>query len=335
MRRGVALAAGIVVWSSAMVGTGWAHPVSRQSYVIVLRNSVDAAEKTDQAEQAGDFQSDFRYTSALKGFAARLTLAQVKRLRNDPDVQFVSDDRSVRAVGSVPVATGESVPTGVRRVEAATASTVRQASVANVAVIDTGVSLTHPDLNATSGANCVTPGASAADDNGHGTHVAGTIAARNNGAGVVGVVPDTKVYAVKVLDSSGSGTWSQVICGIDWVTANAAGLNIRVANMSLGGDGLNDNSCGSVNADALHAAICNSAAAGVTYAVAAGNDGIDFSAFSPANYPEVLAVTAIADSDGAPGGRGAPPSCFPGESDDFAASFSNFAIAPTEVNHTI
>jgi subtilisin family serine protease len=105
----------------------------------------------------------------------------------------------------------------------------------NVAVIDTGIDLTHPDLQAVNGTNCVSPGAPAQDDNGHGTHLAGTIAARNNGSGVTGMVPGTTVYAVKVLNAAGSGRESQFICGVDWVTANAARLNIKVANVSLGG----------------------------------------------------------------------------------------------------
>ena len=105
--------------------------------------------------------------------------------------------------------------------------------------------------------------------------MAGTIAARNNGSGVVGVAPNTKLYAVKVLNSSGNGTASQVICGIDWVTANASSLGIKVVNMSLGGGGPPVQSC-STTTDAEHKAICRSTEAGVTYVVAAGNSGWDF-----------------------------------------------------------
>ena len=138
-----------------------------------------------------------------------------------------------------------------------------------------------------------------------------------------------------MLNSAGSGTWSQVICGIDWVTANTAALNIKVANMSLGGSGSNDNNCGNTNADALHKAICNSTAAGVTYVVAAGNSAADFAGFVPAAYPEALTVTAMSDSDGSPGGTGGAPTCRTGETDDAFATFSNFAVSTTESNHTI
>lgn len=126
--------------------------------------------------------------------------------------------------------------------------------------------------------------------------MAGTIAARNNGTGVVGVAPGTRLYAVKVLNSSGSGSFSQVICGIDWVTANAAALKIKVVNMSLGGSGSNDSNCGNTNSDALHRAICASTAAG---------------------------------------GTGGAPGCRTGEVDDRFASFSSFAVARTEIDHAI
>src|SRR5439155_1697599 len=150
---------------------------------------------------------------------------------------------------------------------------------------------------------------------------------------VVGVAPGTKRYAVKVVNAQGSGTDAQVICGIDWVTANAASLGIKVANMSLGGPGADDGNCGNTNGDALHRAICNSVAAGVTYVVAAGNSSEDFSADVPANYNEVLTVTAMADFDGLSGGLGTP-SCGDGyfENDDAAAGFSNFTTEASAVD---
>ena len=164
----------------------------KAGYIVVFRDSVNSDQKADELEQREGFRSEFRYHHALKGFAAQLTPSQSARLAGDPDVSFLTPDRIVEAVGTVPIGAGDIAPTGVRRIEAATTATARQASTVNVAVIDTGVDLTHPDLNAASGVNCVRSGSSAQDDNGHGTHVAGTIAARNNGSGVVGVVPGTK-----------------------------------------------------------------------------------------------------------------------------------------------
>ncbi len=308
-----------------------------QSWIVVYGDSVDAKAKTKHLESKHGFASDFRYGSALKGFAAKLTATQLAAVRSDPDVAFVQEDGSVEAVGFAPVRTGETVPTGVRRIEAATAITAHQASTVSVAVIDTGVDLSHPDLNAVSGTNCVSPASAAQDDNGHGSHVSGTIAANNTGAGVIGVAPGTPVVAVKVLDAGGSGTFAQVICGIDWVTAHTTAFNIKVANMSLGGSGQNDNNCGNTNGDAMHKAICNSTAAGVTYAVAAGNSATNFKNLVPAAYPEVLTVTAMSDSDGAPGGTGGAPTCRTGETDDSFATFSNFASSrdATAQGHTI
>ena len=305
------------------------------SYIVVFRDDVDADAKTAEKEAKHGLQIDHQYKAALKGFAAHLSAKALADLRADPDVAFISDDQDVFAIGTVPLAAGDSAPTGVRRVGAATSTTARQASTVNVAVIDTGITLSHPDLNAANGKNCVRKNRTANDDNGHGTHVSGTIAARNNGSGVVGVAPGTLLYAVKVLNSQGSGTWAQVICGIDWVTANAAALNIKVASMSLGGAGSNDNNCGNTNGDALHKAICNSTAAGVTYVVAAGNSAADLDTFTPAAYPEALTVTAASDSDGAPGGAGGAPACRPSEGDDTFASFSNFAVSATAQSHTL
>lgn len=328
MHAKVLVATLVGVLGMAVAAPAAAKP-ERDGYIVVLRDSVpSAAADAARLGHAHGFRSRHVYSHALKGFSARLGDAQVARVKADPDVAFVSPDREVRIVGQVvPLLPGESAPTGVRRIGAATGSQAHQASNVAVAVIDTGVTLSHPDLNVTSGKNCVASkkSAPAADDNGHGTHVAGSIGARNNGGGLVGVAPGTRIYAVKVLNAAGQGTWSQVICGIDWVTQKASSLNIRVANMSLAGFGFADGLCGNLLGDALNRAICRSTSAGVTYVVAAGNSGQEFSTTVPAAYPEVLTVTAMSDSDGASGALGGAPTCRAGEADDSYASFSNFA----------
>ncbi len=203
-----------------------------------------------------------------------------------------------------------------------------------VAVIDTG-SGPHADLNIVGGKNCSTGKPTNYNDgNGHGTHVAGTIGARDDSSGVVGVAPGVPIYSVRVLNNAGSGTWSSVACGIDWVTANAALKGIKVANMSLGGSGSDDGNCGNSNNDALHKAICGSVAAGVTYVVAAGNSNADFAGFVPAAYNEVLTVAAEADFNGQPGG-GAAATCRT-DVDETPADFSNFTtVGSSDVGHTI
>ena len=268
-----------------------------------------------------------RFHSALKGYAARIPQARLADIQRDPRVAFVSEDRPVEAVA-------QTLPTGVDRIDAELSSHHPSTTAWNiaVAVIDTG-SGPHTDLNVGGGKNC-SVGKSFSDGNGHGTHVAGTIGAIDNGVGVVGVAPGIPIYSVRVLTTQGSGSWSSVIGGIDWVTANASSRHITVANMSLGGPGTDDGNCGNSNKDALHKAICASVAAGVTYVVAAGNDNSDLAGFVPAAYDEVLAVTAVADFNGQPGG-GAAATCR-SDVDETAADFSNFTSrgSPDAV-HTI
>jgi subtilisin family serine protease len=317
------------------------------SYIVVLEDSVQSVSRQlAEHERRDGFDARRIYRTALKGYSAKLTRAQVRDLRRDPQVASVEPNRIVHATDTL--AGGEAVPTGIARMGAASASArqANSASSAAVAVIDTGVDLDHPDLNvansaARSGYNCVTPAAAPNDDNGHGTHVAGTIGATNGGSGVVGVAPGTEIFPVKVLNASGSGTWEQIICGINWVAANSAKYGIAVANMSLGGLGssADNGACGATSA--LHQAICNATgpSAGVRFAVAAGNDAWAYPDASlpdvPAAYDEVVTVTAYGDSDGLSGGGGAAPSCRTGEADDRYASFSNWSNNATDNAHTI
>ena len=168
--------------------------VVEDSYIVAYRDGVARpAAATASRERRLGFEADYTYSSALRGFAARLTPDQLELVRDDRDVAFVAANRWAAASAAVPLASGEPLPpTGVRRIRAATRTTVREASSSNVAMIDTGIRLKHPDLNAAPGIDCIDPGTPPSDGHGHGTHVAGTVGALNNGSGVVGVAPGTK-----------------------------------------------------------------------------------------------------------------------------------------------
>ena len=314
--------------TSQLAGQGAAQSSAAKDYIVVFHDDEpDAAGLAAAHGRAYGLTLHQIYGSALKGYAASIPGARVADVQRDPRVAFVSEDRPVHA--SV-----QTMPTGVNRIDGELSSHFASNTGWNlaVAVIDTG-SGPHSELNIAGGKNCST-GRSFSDGNGHGTHVAGTIGALNNTAGVVGVAPGVPIYSVRVLDNSGNGSWSNVICGIDWVTANAAALNIKVANMSLEGSGVDDANCGNTNNDALHKSICSSVAAGVTYVVAAGNSGTNLSGTVPATYDEVLTVSAISDYNGQAGG-GAAATCRAGV-DDSPADFSNYAT-PGSVDeaHTI
>jgi len=322
----IALVVAMSVGMQGQVEAQGATPV-----IVVLRDGVDpAATANDHSARYGADVAHV-YTAALRGYAARVPAARLGALASDSRVAFISEDRPVSALDGH---AGE-LPFGVDRIdgELSTKAGANNSAPA-IAVIDTG-SGPHSDLNIAGGKNCST-GRKFDDGNGHGTHVAGTIAAKKNGTGVVGVLPGAPIYSVRVLNNAGSGTFSSVICGVDWVTANAASFGIKVANMSLGGGGSDspsDANCNNANNDALHKAICNSVKAGVTYVVAAGNSAVDFAGFVPAAYDEVLTVTAMADFDGKPGGLAAA-TCR-ADVDDTAADFSNFATLADDKAHTI
>jgi subtilisin len=326
-RLAFTLSVAAVLAASGIRATGQAPQASTRDVIVVFYDDErDVDGLAAQHGHAYGAEISARYHSALKGYAAKIPHARIDDVRRDPRVAFVSDDRDVEAFA-------QTVPTGVNRIEGASSTHYdSNAWSTAVAVIDTG-SGPHADLNIAGGVNCQS-GKSFSDGNGHGTHVAGTIGAIDNGSGVVGVAPGVPIYSVRVLDNRGSGRFSNIICGIDWVTANASRFNIKVANMSLGGAGTDDGNCGNTNGDAMHKAICSSVAAGVTYVVAAGNDGANMAGSVPASYKEVLSVTAVADFNGQSGG-GAAATCR-ADVDDTAADFSNFATpgSPDE-GHTI
>jgi subtilisin len=301
-------------------------------YIVVLKNSVaDADAKAAKHGNAYGARVSRVFGSALKGYAAEVPAERLAALKADPDVESVVPDTAVSI-------TAQTAATGVQRIRAA-GKTNRGAGV-QVAVIDTGIEAAHPDLaaNVVGGTNCSTGGKRSFDDgHGHGTHVAGIIAALDNGDGVVGVAPEAKLWGVRVLDDKGMGWVSDIVCGIDFVDSKspARGGPITVANMSLGGFGYDDGNCGRTNGDPMHQAVCRAVSDGVTFVVAAGNSGVDISGevtFVPASYEEVITVSALQDSDGQPCGAGGNTKY--GADDDFPY-WSNYASSPTDLGHLL
>ncbi|SDG64468.1 S8 family peptidase [Psychroflexus sediminis] len=261
------------------------------------------------------------YARSIAGATLKLTETQADLLRKDKRVSYVEQDRIVQFAPPCgtpnggpcdptdPVDDGgggdtssQETPWGITRVNGATGYTGT-----NVAwVLDSGIDLDHPDLNvdASRGYNAFTSGRdgkSTDDGNGHGTHVAGTIAALNNSVGVIGVAPGATVVPVKVLDSRGSGSYSGVIAGVDHVAANGSAGD--VANMSLGGP----------VSVALEDAIKAAAQQGINFMLAAGNEAQDANNVSPARVNGTNIYTISAMSQG-----------------DNWASFSNFGNPPVD-----
>ncbi|MFD5874521.1 S8 family serine peptidase [Streptomyces sp. NPDC060322] len=252
------------------------------SYIVMLDGKAD---KADLAEEYGGTLRR-NYSSAVNGFSADgLSETEAKRLAADPAVSKVVQNKKFHID-----ATQDDPPSwGLDRIDQAGtagdgAYTYPDAAGGDVTayVVDTGVRVTHKDFEgrATSGFDAVDDDDDADDGNGHGTHVAGTIAGASHG-----VAKKAKIVAVRVLDDAGSGTTEQVVAGIDWVTANHKGPS--VANMSLGG-----------SADpALDAAVQKAIASGVTFAVAAGNESSDAGEGSPSRVPEAITVASSTKDD--------------------------------------
>ncbi len=297
----------------------------RGQYIVVLKPEPTATGGSDsvgmRADEVRAMAEESRtkgaeilnlYEHALDGYVMKTSenlsdAALVSELRQDPRVAFVEPDQRVYALN-------QTVPVGVDRVDGDVSPTAsgdgRGAVDADIAILDTGIDLTHPDLNVYHEKTFVPGTSSADDDSGHGTHVAGIAAAKDNSIGVVGIAPGARLWSIKVLDSNGAGSISDIIAGIDYVTAHSN--EIDVVNLSFGCE------CSS---PALDASINNAVQAGVVFVVAAGNVHKDASSFSPARNPNVIAVSAMTDSDGKCGGQGSSTKY---GNDDTFSSFSNY-----------
>ena len=256
-------------------------------YIVVLKRDVaNVDSQVDLLSGRFAFRPSYRYTSALKGFAAKLTPSVVQSLREDPNVAYIEQDQIAHIV-----ATQANPPSwGLDRIDQRAlplnnSYTYNQTGAGvDAYMLDTGIRFTHVDFGgrAVTGFDAITSGGTAADGNGHGTHTAATV-----GGASYGVAKGVRLIAVRVLDNSGSGTYAQVIAGIDWVTSNHT-TTPAVANMSLGGP----------VSTALDDAVRRAIADGVTFCVSAGNSSANVSTQSPADVAEAITVGATDISDG-------------------------------------
>jgi len=256
------------------------------SYIVVFKESVgDVDNEVNDMGQRHAIRANYRFKHAIKGFAGKLTAAQLEALRSDPRVAYVEQDQvaHIDATQTNPPSWGlDRIDQRARPLD--NSYTYNQTGVGvDVYCIDTGIRTTHTDFGgrAVAGYDAITPGGTANDGNGHGTHTAGTI-----GGTAYGVAKGVHLIAVRVLDNTGSGTYAQVVAGIDWVTADHT-THPAVANMSLGGP----------QDAALDAAVRNSIADGVTYCVSAGNSAVNASTQSPADVAEAITVGATDNTD--------------------------------------
>ncbi|MFC5215838.1 S8 family peptidase [Streptomyces coerulescens] len=260
----------------------------KDSYIVTLDKSAglkasSAAGKDLVEEYGGTVRKTF--TKALNGYTATLSADEATRLAADPAVASVEQNQRVHLADT----TQTNAPWGLDRIDQAALPLSGTYTYPDTAgsgvtayVIDTGVRITHQQISgrASYGYDAVDGDTTASDGNGHGTHVATTIA-----GSTYGVAKKAKIVAVRVLDNNGSGTTAGVIAGIDWVTDNHSGPS--VANLSLGGGA----------SSTLDTAVRNSIAGGVTYAVAAGNSNANASSYSPARVTEAITVSATTSSD--------------------------------------
>ncbi len=276
--------------------------------IVLFRDNTDSADQDASVRDSGA-SLNFKIPRSHAASVSIADRASWLKLNANKQVVALIPDRPVHAVreevnsdrtNSATKTTAsrdispQIIPAGVARIHAAPGQLPYKGTGIGVAIIDTGIDLTQRDLKVSS--TCFSAFSSGCQDgNGHGTHVSGIVAALDNTINTVGVAPLSTLYAVRVLDSSGSGSDSTVMAGLDWVLSHANSVvpAIRVVNMSLGRPGsLNDN-------PALRTLVQSVRNLGITIVVAAGNDALsEISGQIPAAYPEVLAVASASALDG-------------------------------------
>ena len=285
-RRGILRTVGLGVAGLTVAGNVSA---GEGRFIVGTRTRAARREAQRRARHVHRTLDFGRYGSAVAGQFSEQALRGLSRR---PDVDYIEEDGKMYAIGGVADidSTDAEVEWGVDRIDAEKAHAGGHTGVgAKIAILDTGIDYSHPDLgNYVGGYDFVNGDIDPMDDHGHGTHCAGIAAASSGDGGVVGVAPDASLYGVKVLDSQGSGYYSDIAAGLEWTHTNQTDGQMHVASMSLGGGR------GSTTLERA----CNAAAdSGVFVVAAAGNDGRNRVSY-PAKYPSVVAVSATDDADG-------------------------------------
>ncbi|MCE2848551.1 MAG: S8 family serine peptidase [Chitinophagaceae bacterium] len=258
------------------------------AYIVVFNDDVTEAEvdrESDRICKQRNAKKNKSFKYALKGFTVNLTAVEIEEVRKDPRVKYIEQDQLATAV-----ATQTSATWGLDRLDqptlplSGTYTYDKNGSTVDAYIFDTGIKLTHAEFTGrvSSGFNAITAGAPADDDNGHGSHVAGTV-----GGTTYGVAKGINLIAVKVLDVNGSGAYSGVIDGINWAIGTHSATRFAVGNMSLGGG------ASTAIDDAVRSAIKD----GIVMCLAAGNSNVDAINSSPARTPEAITVGSTTSTD--------------------------------------
>ncbi|MFD5388861.1 S8 family serine peptidase [Streptomyces sp. NPDC127074] len=309
---GLSLVAAGVGVAPGMGATQQQPAQKRGDYIVVLKDGkAAAADPVSVVDGMNGVTLGSVYDSAVHGFSAKLTSQAVYALRTDPAVAYVERDgvghkAGARLAHEAAPKAGQQLPNGVKRVGTTQNKALKVGDGADqrvdvdVAVLDTGIDKDHPDLNVVRSVNCSGVEKcvenSGEDGDGHGSNVAGVIGELDNKTGYTGVAPGARLWSVKTLNDEGSGSSSELVAGLDWVTAHAG--EIEVVNISAGYDD---------SSNAIKDAVGRAVDKGIVVVVSAGNERKDVKNakyHTPADVPDAITVSAISDGDGKPGGQG-------------------------------